>query len=111
MKQLKIRIWLKKGYGEKMVYLTPNEFSLRLPSNVESCAVIMEFINSQDREGVDVYDGDILEAPSGELFVVIWHEEEMRWVMKSKDTLYDMNMGLHKVVGNIFENAILLESK
>ena len=70
--------------------------------------VIMQYINSTDRNGIDVYDGDILEAPSGNLFVVRWYDEEMRWAMNSMNTWYNLNMGLHTVVGNIHENLDLI---
>ena len=69
---------------------------------------LMLHINSNDCNGKEVYAGDILEAPSGGLFVVTWHEEELCWVMVSKDTHYGMNMGILKVVGNIYENPELL---
>ncbi len=68
----------------------------------------LQFINSTDTNGKEVYDGDILEAPSGNKFIVKWYDEEMRWVMFSKDTWYNMNMKLHKVIGNIFENPELI---
>lgn len=67
-------------------------------------AHIMQYINSKDRNGIEVYDGDILKAPSGDFFVVKWYEDEMRWAMLSKDTWYNMNMGLLTVLGNIYEN-------
>lgn len=70
---------------------------------------VMEFINSKDRDGNDVYEGDILEAPSGNRFLVKWYDDEMRWAMYTDNTWYNMNMALHKVVGNIYETPELLK--
>ena len=70
---------------------------------------IMQFINSKDMNGIEVYEGDILKAPSGRLFVVKWHEEEMRWAMLHNDTWYNISMNLLEVIGNIYENPDLLD--
>ena len=69
---------------------------------------LMLHINSNDCDDKEVYAGDILEAPSGERFLVTWYSEEMRWRMRSKYTWFNMNMGILKVVGNIYENPEFL---
>ena len=71
--------------------------------------ILCQFINSNDKEGKEVYENDVLEAPSGELFVVKWHDEELRWAMISKNTWYNMNMGILKVVGNVLETPSLIK--
>ncbi len=70
---------------------------------------LMQFINSKDKDGTEVYQGYILEAPSGNKFEVKWYDDEMRWMMFAKYTWYNMNMELHKVVGNIYTNPELLK--
>lgn len=67
-----------------------------------------QFINSNDREHNKVFEGDILESPGKEKFVVKWYAEELRWAMLSKNTWYNLNMGLLKVIGNITDNPELI---
>lgn len=106
---LKFRAWDKYSKVGKMIQPNDGDFiKWHSPSNWMNCYVIMQFINSNDRNGIEVYEGDILEAPSGNLFIVRWYEEEMRWAMWAKDTWYNMNMALHTVVGNIYETPELL---
>lgn len=75
------------------------------------CIDLMQYIGYKDAEGVEVYEGDILQDPHGNLFVVKWYEEEMRWAMWSKDTWYKLNMPFLKVVGNVYENPKLIKEK
>jgi len=69
-----------------------------------------QFINSKDADGKEIFEGDILQAPAGNMFEVKWHDEELRWAMYRSDTFYNMNCRLLKVVGNIYKNPELLIS-
>jgi hypothetical protein len=68
--------------------------------------LILQHICSNDADGKPIYEGDILESPSGENFVVTWYDEEMRWAMVSKDTWYNINAGILRVAGNKYENDL-----
>ena len=70
----------------------------------------LQFINSKDAEGIEIYEGDILQAPAGNKFEVKWHDEELRWAMYRLDTWYNMNCGILRVVGNVYENPELLNT-
>lgn len=72
---------------------------------------LMQFINTQDGNGNDIYDGDILKAPSGNLFIVKWYQSEMRWAIQHMDTWYNLNAALYRVIGNIHSNPELLNPK
>lgn len=71
---------------------------------------LFQFIGSNDMNGREVCEGDILMSPSRKYFLVKWNEEEMRWSMFADDTIYQMNMGILCVVGNIMENDYLLNN-
>ena len=71
---------------------------------------MMQFINSKDKDGKDVYCGDILEAPSGNIFEVKWDYRSLRWNMfDKKGNEFLMNMPILKVIGNIHENPNLIK--
>ena len=58
-----------------------------------------QFINSHDRNGNEVYAGDLLKAPSGKVFTVSWFTEEMRWSMVTPSGRHwNMNMGLLEII-------------
>jgi YopX protein len=102
MRELKFRMYDKEL--SKLVYR-----SLLPYDNEHPDIEVMQFINSKDMNGVDIYDGDILTGPSGLPFLVKWVDEEMRWGMVAKDrtTHYNINAGILKVIGNIHENPEL----
>lgn len=70
----------------------------------------LQFINSNDADGKEIYEGDILQAPAGNMFEVKWHDEELRWAMYRLDTWYNMNCRILRIVGNVYENPELLKS-
>lgn len=59
-----------------------------------------QFIYSCDKDGKEIFDGDAVKAPSNTLFIVKWHEDEMRWAMMSQDTFYNMNCGILSVLSD-----------
>ena len=75
--------------------------------------VIMEFIDREDCEGQDMYDGDILSS-NGLLYVVEWDDRTCAFFAKSvtsgvKYTMNSTNIIGALIVGNIYENSELLE--
>lgn len=105
MRNIKFRIW--DNEKETFVdYVSINsEKGLSIDTHNKK---FFQFIGSKDSVGADVYEGDILIAPSGKYFVVQWHEDEMRWAMLNNDTYYNMNMGILTVTGNIMQHSFLL---
>lgn len=56
-----------------------------------------QFIYSFDKDGNEIYDGDMVEAPSGNLFTVKWHDEQKRWAMVENGCFYNLNFRLLKL--------------
>jgi uncharacterized phage protein (TIGR01671 family) len=91
----------------------------------ENDYVIQQFTGLIDKNGVEVYEGDILERVGGSgsfcKIVVSWHERECCFVYNSVSNLYGSPNPLHDnfvnladwtywvVCGNIFENPELLK--
>lgn len=75
---------------------------------------IMQYTGLKDKEGVEIYEGDIIKL-NGNLYEV-WHSGlAFGLIDKNKDffeymcQLCDMNGKVYEVIGNIYENLELLK--
>lgn len=79
--------------------------------------VIMQSTGLKDKNGKEIFEGDVLFGHAGEDFweIVEFDIEEGRWIRK--DIWYNSKLGLSEnnefmeIVGNIYENPELLEAE
>ena len=68
----------------------------------------LQYIGRKDKNGKDIYDGDILEARRNTKnpirWVMEWHERDARWSMISPIEEFE-------IIGNIYENPELIPNK
>lgn len=69
-----------------------------------------EFTWLLDKNGREIYFDDLVQAPSWNIFQVIWYEDEVRIALKYKDTIYNFNVPLYEVIWNIYDNPDLLSN-
>lgn len=78
---------------------------------------LMQFTGQNDKNGIEIYESDILRDSRKRKFIVTWNNDIGNWVNKPTDngTSYPcFNIGTVKgleVVGNIYDNPELLESE
>ena len=117
----KFRAWHKDN--KIMVYFDPDKidqyvsaYFYALIHGEDNSGVVEQCIGWQDKKDVDIYAGDILKHPNGELFIVKWDDAFCGFrafykhdSVSSSILLQIKERGLAVVVGNIHENPELLK--
>lgn len=86
-------------------------------SSLNEDNVIMQYTGLKDKNGKEIYEGDILLCESRKPYLLVeWDQEELTYRAKEKlNTAYGYKLssfnifGYFEVVGNIYENPELLE--
>jgi uncharacterized phage protein (TIGR01671 family) len=116
---LKFRAWDDKNkkfalndfyiLGECTVFDLTKQYCLE---NLLDDLIITQFTGVQDKNGKDIYEGDILLTPHGKQLVkweTIWYVLE-GGKYRSGCILNSPTASISEIIGNIFENPKLLES-
>ena len=129
MREIKFRAWNKEQ--KKIFFDVQNAYDYQdeIPATTFGFILkskeweVMQFTGLKDKNGKDIYEGDILiDNLSGENFFVFWFED--RWGISSKrllkmhdghpidESLTDfLRFNKSGIIGNKFENPELLKEK
>jgi hypothetical protein len=117
---LKFRAWINdqnkiiKVFGFNEVLLFEQIFdSPCINENIyeiENCR-LMQFTGLDDRNNVEIYEGDILKLPNGAVGVIEWLECGFVLRLKNEKIWQNLLFNVSKhylIIGNVFENSDLL---
>ncbi len=117
MREIKFRAWehnSKKMYYD-LAYITMNGLVMSLnPERPLINTELMQFTGLHDRNGVEIYERDILKDDKGKIYKIVWGND-LLWlaITNEKSCNCYCPRGVSKraeVVGNIHENPELLEA-
>lgn len=131
MREIKFRAWDKQNkkmlssseFLHKDLYLTlgggimcvnpvGNQYAI-----AEECYPIMQYTGLKDKNGKEIYEGDIMQNEQMQKTVIIWSNDELGFMMvdieeypKEEPTYMTNDIWVTKeIIGNIYENPELLK--
>ncbi|MGE6893814.1 YopX family protein [Priestia flexa] len=102
--------WLIDWEHEKICHSKHNQ------SKLDDC-ILMQYVGLKDKNGKEIYEGDIIKLGTEERFYVAWHDYKQEFTFRGYDGGYYPNTyrGATRddeygweVIGNIYENKELL---
>lgn len=113
MRKIKFRAWVK----EKMMDVDTQEYTLKV-INKEDLGIVMQFTGLKDKNGKEIFEGDIVKGVNNSLFEVSFKKGcFVGCIIKVDKFEYGLleyhlqNLENIEVIGNIYENPEIIHTK
>lgn len=122
MRDIKFRAW--DNYGQEMLEVVCIDFARkyvyvrflwpiqRVQPLLSDEVTLMQFTGLCDRNGQEIYEGDILCAIPGALYEIYWDTQALAWMARIRSGtcfLREMDLRLYEITGNIYKSRGLLQ--
>ena len=114
--RFKFRAWYENKMHEASGYYTDGSARIGLSCFPYTQTVypdsIMQFTGLHDKNGTEIYEGDILGIENTSFGIVDYHNERGAWILHDEDNyneLLFLQNPMPEVIGNIFEHPHLIE--
>lgn len=107
MREIKFRAW---DYRKKQMLDFDLDDAHKVIPYTDS--PIMQYTGLKDKNGKEIYEGDILHLEFYLDWIVKWHEAGFHiHILNNPETYYSLVPSNREVIGNIYENPELLKGK
>jgi hypothetical protein len=113
MREIKFRAWDKEDKLMDYAYYVADDGDINwfeFSKAVRRNNILMQYTGVKDKNGKEIYEGDIITDWCGDRRSVGWYETGF-WVKRPNGDLVWPNADILEVVGNIYENPELLKEK
>jgi len=124
MREIKFRAWtgtfmLPATFGDWVCFdgtpYTDAEKKYNTPNiEIEKAKnyILMQFTGLKDKNGKEIYEGDIMKNEHGTIHEIHWSDSRGRWISVTKVYAYGLNnerATSSEILGNIYETPELLK--
>lgn len=111
MRTIKFRVW---DIEEKtMRTFEPYGDAPIMSVNVEGQFILLQYTGLKDKNGTEIYEGDIVQLFEDKFLKIKFCEEYSSFVGEAPGWIFPLNAGLtenYAVISNIYDNSELLET-
>ncbi|MCU5409290.1 YopX family protein [Bacillus cereus] len=118
MREIKFRVWCKEGPSMlNWDYLInePDFVDFMKGAHEEDAyySRLMQYTGLKDKNGKEIYEGDIVKCHNDLVYIVDWHEEDAMFYYKDPDGDEEEDLRMSavsfEVIGNVYDNQNLIK--